>query len=63
MQGFILMGHSTGTQDTVRYVQRYYGDPEAPPLLAVILQAPVRLGLNILKNILKARPAAIPCCA
>lgn len=43
MQGLVIMGHSTGCQDAVRYVQRNYSvDPAAPPLLGVILQAPVR---------------------
>ncbi len=41
-QGIVMMGHSTGCQDTVRYVQRGYGvDPHAAPLLGAILQAPV----------------------
>ncbi|KAK9831837.1 hypothetical protein WJX81_000330 [Elliptochloris bilobata] len=41
-QGIVMMGHSTGCQDTVRYVQRNYSmDPSAPPLMGVILQAPV----------------------
>ncbi|GLC57312.1 hypothetical protein PLESTB_001210500 [Pleodorina starrii] len=48
--GVVLLGHSTGCQDTVRYVQRYgpaasAGDHDsadpAPELLATILQAPV----------------------
>lgn len=38
-----MMGHSTGCQDTVRYVQNNYStDPAAAPLLGAILQAPVR---------------------
>lgn len=41
VQGMVLLGHSTGTQDTVRYMQRHYGDPQAPPVLGTILQAPV----------------------
>ena len=42
-QGIVMMGHSTGCQDTVRYVQNNYStDPAAAPLLGAILQAPVR---------------------
>ena len=38
-----MMGHSTGCQDTVRYVQNNYStDPAAASLLGAILQAPVR---------------------
>lgn len=44
-QGIVMMGHSTGCQDTVRYVQNNYStDPAAAPLLGAILQAPVRRG-------------------
>jgi predicted alpha/beta hydrolase family esterase len=34
------MGHSTGCQDVVRYVQKYGKTDQ--PLLGIILQAPVR---------------------
>lgn len=59
-QGVVLVGHSTGCQDAVRYCQRYRSSsstagaaaapaaaaaaapaPAAPPLLGVVLQAPV----------------------
>ncbi len=48
--GVVLLGHSTGCQDAIRYVQRYgpaadleaSGSQQAPELLATILQAPVR---------------------
>lgn len=40
--GLVLLGHSTGTQDTVRYVQSYANGMDAAKLLGVILQAPVR---------------------
>ena len=36
------MGHSTGCQSAVRYVQRYTADRSAARLLGVVLQAPVR---------------------
>ena len=36
------MGHSTGCQSAVRYVQRYGDDRAAARLLGVVLQAPVR---------------------
>lgn len=54
VQGVVLVGHSTGCQDAVRYCQRYRGasgtaapapaaaaDAAAAPLLGVVLQAPV----------------------
>lgn len=41
MQGFVIVGHSTGCQDAVRYAQRHRGSPSAPPLLGAVLQAPV----------------------
>ncbi|KAF6261958.1 hypothetical protein COO60DRAFT_1625154 [Scenedesmus sp. NREL 46B-D3] len=37
--GWVLMGHSTGCQDAVRYVQRYRA--EDSKLAGVVLQAPV----------------------
>ncbi|CAG9465134.1 unnamed protein product [Pedinophyceae sp. YPF-701] len=37
----VIVGHSTGCQDAVRYVKRHRGDPEAPPIAGVVLQAPV----------------------
>lgn len=49
-QGIVIVGHSTGCQDAVRYCQRYRGSgdappavaaPDAAPLLGVVLQAPV----------------------
>ena len=41
MQGAVLIGHSTGCQDAVRYVARHKDDERAAALLGVILQAPV----------------------
>lgn len=41
-QGVVIMGHSTGCQSAVRYVQRYGADRSAARLLGVVLQAPVR---------------------
>lgn len=41
VQGFTIIGHSTGCQDAVRYAQRYRSSAAAPPLQAVVLQAPV----------------------
>lgn len=41
MQGIVLVGHSTGCQDAVRYAQRCRTSSEEPPLLGVVLQAPV----------------------
>lgn len=38
---FALLGHSTGTQDSIRFVKRYGKDPALPSLRAVILQGPV----------------------
>ena len=44
-QGIVLVGHSTGCQDAVRYCQRHRGAGAsagaAPPLAGVVLQAPV----------------------
>ena len=44
-QGIVLMGHSTGCQDSVRYAARYAAAARdgaaAAPLLGVVLQAPV----------------------
>lgn len=40
-KGIVLVGHSTGCQDAVRYVQRFASDRQAAPLLGVVLQAPV----------------------
>lgn len=55
MQGVVIMGHSTGCQDTVRYVQKNYSvDPAAPPLLGVILQAPVRRTLTLILTLTHA---------
>lgn len=57
VEGVVLLGHSTGCQDAVRYMQRYgpaesassgsdshtcaQSTDEAPELLATVLQAPV----------------------
>ena len=41
LQAMILMGHSTGCQDAVRYAERFGGATDGPPLLGYILQAPV----------------------
>jgi pimeloyl-ACP methyl ester carboxylesterase len=42
-QGVVLIGHSTGCQDAVRYAASYRGrDSEAAELLGIVLQAPVR---------------------
>ena len=40
-QGVVLIGHSTGCQDAVRYVARHRDAADAARLLGVILQAPV----------------------
>jgi hypothetical protein len=54
-----MMGHSTGCQDTVRYVQRGYAtDPHAAPLLGAILQAPVRPAAHCASTRLQAQPWA-----
>lgn len=45
MQAVILIGHSTGCQDAVRYAQRVQGDlkgSDAAPLAGIVLQAAVR---------------------
>lgn len=42
VQAIILMGHSTGCQDAVRYAAKYGNAADAPQILAYILQAPVR---------------------
>ena len=39
MQTIVLLGHSTGCQDSVRYMQRY--STETPRMAGVILQASV----------------------
>ena len=45
VQTIVLLGHSTGCQDNVRYMQKY--SRETPHLAGVILQAPVSpLSLN-----------------
>ena len=41
VQGLIIMGHSTGCQDTVRYATRFGKSGETSPVLGYILQAPV----------------------
>ena len=44
VQAVILLGHSTGCQDAVRYWIVIQKDAEdAAPLAGVILQAPVRI--------------------
>lgn len=40
-EALVIMGHSTGTQDAVRFCQRHGGAEGAAPLAGVILQAPV----------------------
>lgn len=40
-QGVVLLGHSTGCQDSVRYAQLYRNSSEAAELLGLVLQAPV----------------------
>ena len=39
VQTVVLLGHSTGCQDNIRYMQKY--SRETPHLAGVILQAPV----------------------
>ncbi len=41
LQALVIMGHSTGCQDAVRYAARYGRSAEAAPVLGYILQAPV----------------------
>ena len=43
LQGFVLIGHSTGCQDAVRYAELHGGSQDAAPLLGVVLQAAVRV--------------------
>ncbi|PSC72892.1 UPF0613 -like [Micractinium conductrix] len=40
-QGVVILGHSTGCQDAVRYCQRHRASADAAPLLGAVLQAPV----------------------
>ena len=40
-RGIVIVGQSTGCQDAVMYARKYGTDEEAPPLLGVVLQAPV----------------------
>ena len=40
-QGVVIIGHSTGCQDAVRYVARHTKAADAAQLLGIILQAPV----------------------
>ncbi len=40
LQTVVLLGHSTGCQDSVRYMQKF--STEQPSLAGVILQASVR---------------------
>ncbi|EFN58570.1 hypothetical protein CHLNCDRAFT_140723 [Chlorella variabilis] len=40
-QGMVIVGHSTGCQDAVRYAQRHRSSSAAAPLRGVVLQAPV----------------------
>eukprot|EP00803_Ostreobium_quekettii_P001668 evm.model.scf_2612.2 EVM.evm.TU.scf_2612.2 scf_2612:17594-20865(-) len=39
--GIVLVGHSTGCQDVVRFVQSYGSDKSMPPLLGTVLMAPI----------------------
>lgn len=41
LQGAVIIGHSTGCQDAMRYVSRHKAAAGAAQLLGVILQAPV----------------------
>lgn len=48
---WILAGHSTGTQDAVRYAARHGLRADGtPPLKAAILLAPVRLHPSLLRS-------------
>ncbi|GMH32541.1 hypothetical protein BSKO_00375 [Bryopsis sp. KO-2023] len=40
-QRIVIIGHSTGCQDVVRYVKRNLSDTDLPPLAGAVLQAPV----------------------
>ncbi|GMH32566.1 hypothetical protein BSKO_00400 [Bryopsis sp. KO-2023] len=40
-QRIVIIGHSTGCQDLVRYVKQNHGNGDLPPLAGAILQAPV----------------------
>lgn len=40
-QGVVMIGHSTGCQDAVRYLARHKEATDAARVLGVILQAPV----------------------
>ncbi|KAI3436620.1 hypothetical protein D9Q98_006037 [Chlorella vulgaris] len=40
-QALVIVGHSTGCQDAVRYSQRFRSSTDASPLRGVVLQAPV----------------------
>ena len=48
LQGVVLLGHSTGCQDAVRYVQLHSKAAGAAHLAGVVLQAAVMLLLFIL---------------
>lgn len=39
--GLVIMGHSTGCQDAVRFMQRHAAAGGATPILGTVLQAPV----------------------
>ena len=43
LQGFVLIGHSTGCQDAVRYAEQHGASRDTAPLLGVVLQAAVRV--------------------
>ena len=41
-EAFVIMGHSTGCQDAVRFVKRYGDCADMPSLKGIILQGPVQ---------------------
>mmetsp|Transcript_9418 Transcript_9418/g.22676 ORF Transcript_9418/g.22676 Transcript_9418/m.22676 type:complete len:220 (-) Transcript_9418:82-741(-) len=59
-EGIVIIGHSTGCQDAVRYAQRFRRDAEAPPLMGVVLQAPVsdREFLSTMPRVMELTPRA-----
>lgn len=38
-EGIVIVGHSTGSQDAVRYAKRYRDASDSAPLLGIVLQA------------------------
>ena len=52
------MGHSTGCQDTVRYGKSFLSSTDTPPVLGLILQAPVHPSCTAILNVCNNQDSA-----